>query len=104
MECDDRLHRCMSPDDGVQKRHGTVWILNPPPDTTASAFWCSWGVHSVIVPMPAHHAAWKRLARDLDPAHLGTTTQVEPMTRLLALVEAILAGQVRGRVVIGVAR
>lgn len=56
------------------------------------------------MPMPAHHAAWKRLARDLDPAHLGTTTQVEPMTRLLALVEAILAGQVRGRVVIGVAR
>ena len=57
-----------------------------------------------MAPMPARHAAWKRLARDLDLAHLETITQVEPMTRLPELAEAILAGQVRGRVVIDVAR
>ena len=62
------------------------------------------GVDSVMAPMPARHAAWKRLARDLEPKHLENITQVEPMTRLPELAEAILAGQVRGRVVIDVAR
>ena len=61
------------------------------------------GVDSVMAPMPARHAAWQRLARDLDPAHLDTITTVEPMSRLPALAQAILAGQVRGRVVIDVA-
>ena len=62
------------------------------------------GVDSVMAPMPARHAAWQRLARDLDPAHLQAITTVEPMARLPELAQAILAGQVRGRVVIDVAR
>ena len=62
------------------------------------------GVDSVMAPMPARHAAWQRLARDLDPAHLETITTVEPMSRVPELATAILAGQVRGRVVIDVAR
>ncbi len=62
------------------------------------------GVDSVMAPMPARHAAWQRLARDLDPAHLEAITTVEPMSRLPELAGAILAGQVRGRVVIDVAR
>lgn len=62
------------------------------------------GVDSVMAPMPARHAAWQRLARDLDPAHLDAMTTVEPMSRLPELAPAILAGQVRGRVVIDVAR
>ena len=62
------------------------------------------GVDSVMAPLPARHAAWQRLARDLDPAHLEAITTVEPMSRLPELAGAILAGQVRGRVVIDVAR
>ncbi len=62
------------------------------------------GVDSVMAPMSARHAAWERLARDLDPAHLESITTVEPMSRVPELAEAILAGKVRGRVVIDVAR
>lgn len=62
------------------------------------------GVDSVMAPMALREAAWQRLARDLDLAHLDTITTVEPMSKLPALGEAILAGQVRGRVVIDVAR
>lgn len=62
------------------------------------------GVDSVMAPMAARHAAWERLARDLDPAHLETITTVEPMSRVPELAEAILAGKVRGRVVIDVSR
>lgn len=40
------------------------------------------GVDSVMAPLPARHAAWQRLARDLDPAHLEAITTVEPMSRL----------------------
>ena len=59
---------------------------------------------AMSAPMPARHAAWQRLARDLDPVHLEAITTVEPMSRLPELAGAILAGQVRGRVVIDVAR
>ncbi len=62
------------------------------------------GVDSVMAPMPARHAAWQRLARDLDLAHLDAITTVEPMSRLPELAGAILAGQVRGRVVVDVMR
>ena len=62
------------------------------------------GVDSVMAPMAKRLSAWQRLANDLDPAHLAAMTTVEPMSNLLALAEAILAGQVRGRVVIDVAR
>lgn len=62
------------------------------------------GVDSVMAPMAARLSAWQRLARDLDPAHLAAITTVEPMSRLPELAQAILAGQVRGRVVIDVAR
>lgn len=62
------------------------------------------GVDSVMAPMAQRLSAWERLARDLDPAHLDAITSVEPMSRLPELAPAILAGQVRGRVVIDVAR
>jgi putative YhdH/YhfP family quinone oxidoreductase len=62
------------------------------------------GVDSVQAPMAKRERAWQRLARDLDPAKLASMTTVEPMSRLAALAEAILAGTTRGRVVIDVSR
>ena len=60
------------------------------------------GIDSVMAPRAVREAAWARLAQDLD------TAQLERMTREVGLAEAIglgaeiLAGQVRGRVVVNV--
>ena len=62
------------------------------------------GVDSVMAPMEQRLSAWARLARDLDTAKLDSMTTVEPMSNLPAVAEDILAGKVRGRVVIDVAR
>jgi putative YhdH/YhfP family quinone oxidoreductase len=62
------------------------------------------GVDSVMAPQALRQSAWARLARDLDPAILAEMTTVEPMSRLPALADAILAGEIRGRVVIDVQR
>jgi acrylyl-CoA reductase (NADPH) len=62
------------------------------------------GVDSVMCPRPMREQAWGRLARDLDPARL------EAMTTEIGLAEAIgragdvLAGKVRGRIVVNVNR
>lgn len=62
------------------------------------------GVDSVMEPAPKRERAWSRLARDLDKAHLKTMYAVEPMSALPELGARILAGQVRGRVVIDVTK
>jgi acrylyl-CoA reductase (NADPH) len=62
------------------------------------------GVDSVLTPAPKRRAAWDRLARDLEPGKLADLTSVEPMSKLPQLAGAILAGKVRGRVVIDVTR
>lgn len=61
------------------------------------------GVDSVMAPQPRREAAWARLARDLDRTKLGLMTRREPLSRLPELAAAILAGEIRGRVVIDVA-
>jgi len=62
------------------------------------------GVDSVMTPMARRETAWARLARDLDRTKLDAMTSVQPLSRVPELATAILAGQVRGRVVIDVAR
>ncbi|MET0386899.1 MAG: MDR family oxidoreductase [Polyangiales bacterium] len=62
------------------------------------------GVDSVMAPMAKREKAWARLARDLPAGKLADITRVEPMSKLPELAGAILAGQVRGRVVIDVKR
>lgn len=61
------------------------------------------GIDSVMAPMPARLDAWARLARDLDPAALDAITQTRPLADAPAVAEDILAGKVRGRVVLTVA-
>lgn len=60
------------------------------------------GIDSVTCPMPRRRAAWERLARDLPAAKLQDVTQIHPLEAVPALAQQILAGQVRGRVVIAV--
>jgi putative YhdH/YhfP family quinone oxidoreductase len=60
------------------------------------------GIDSVMCPKAKRLEAWQRLARDLPVEKLDAMTTVEPMSKLPELAPAILAGQVRGRVVIDV--
>ena len=60
------------------------------------------GVDSVMAPQDRRNAAWTRLARDLDKDLLKTMYEVQPFEALPDLASRILAGQIRGRVVIDV--
>ena len=60
------------------------------------------GIDSVMCPKPRREEAWSRLAKDLDLGLLDSMTQQAVLTDVPALAEQILAGQVRGRVVVDV--
>ncbi|HEV8145653.1 MAG TPA: MDR family oxidoreductase [Bryobacteraceae bacterium] len=62
------------------------------------------GIDSVRVPNARRREIWTRLASDLPFDLLGEMTQVAPLEEVFDLGEKILAGQVRGRVVIDVNR
>ena len=58
------------------------------------------GIDSVMAPKARRVEAWGRLARDLDPATLAAMTVTRPIADAPALAPDILAGKVRGRVVL----
>jgi acrylyl-CoA reductase (NADPH) len=58
------------------------------------------GIDSVMAPKPLRIEAWSRLARDLDRAKLAAMTVTKPATDVVALAPEIIAGKVRGRVVL----
>ncbi|MCO6187640.1 MDR family oxidoreductase [Rhizobium sp. L1K21] len=59
------------------------------------------GVDSVMAPREKRQSAWTLLEKHLDKVHIDTLTMaVEPMSKLPELAEAIIAGKIRGRVVI----
>ncbi|MBY3754541.1 acryloyl-CoA reductase [Azospirillum formosense] len=60
------------------------------------------GVDSVMAPPDRRDAAWTRLARDLDKDLLKTMYEVQPFEALPDLASRILAGRIRGRVVVDV--
>ncbi|MDB5983214.1 MAG: quinone oxidoreductase, YhdH/YhfP family [Pseudomonas sp.] len=60
------------------------------------------GIDSVNAPQEIRLNAWSRLARDLDLNKLAQTTQVVGLADVPNLVGQILAGKVRGRVVVDV--
>ncbi|MDE0750244.1 MAG: oxidoreductase [Acidimicrobiales bacterium] len=60
------------------------------------------GVHSVTVPRPRRLVAWERLAGDLDQGLLAGMTQVVGLDGVIGVSEEILAGRIRGRVVVDV--
>jgi len=62
------------------------------------------GIDSVMAPRALREAAWARLARDLDVAKLEAMTREVGLNDAIGLGAQILAGQVRGRVVVDVNR
>ena len=58
------------------------------------------GIDSNTCPLDVRHKAWGRLARDLPKEALASITQTIPLTDVPAMSEAILKGDVQGRVVI----
>lgn len=60
------------------------------------------GIDSVACPTAERDQAWARLTRDLPPRRLDATVQMAGLSDLLQLGPKILAGQVRGRLVIDV--
>ncbi len=60
------------------------------------------GVDSVMAPAALRQSAWERLARDLPVSTLESLSRVEPLSEVPRLGAEILAGQVRGRVVVDV--
>ena len=60
------------------------------------------GVNCVYQPAARRDAAWARLATDLDAGTLASITSVVPLAEVPGVAADILAGQVRGRVVVDV--
>ncbi len=58
------------------------------------------GIDSVQLPMPRRKQAWERLARDLDVKKLAAMTETIPLSGVRKAAEDILAGKVRGRLVV----
>ena len=58
------------------------------------------GVDSVLAPRAMRELAWSRLARDLDPALLETMIEEVPLEGAVAAAQRLMAGQVRGRIVV----
>jgi acrylyl-CoA reductase (NADPH) len=60
------------------------------------------GIDSVMAPKPKRLEAWRRLATDLDRTKLDGLTETRPLADVRELASEILAGQVRGRIVLEV--
>jgi acrylyl-CoA reductase (NADPH) len=60
------------------------------------------GIDSVIAPLPKRVAAWARLATELDASKLETITHEIGLAEALAHAPELLAGKVRGRLVVNI--
>lgn len=60
------------------------------------------GVDSVMAPMHKRKRAWWQLAQDLPKGKLSQMTELHPLSAIFELAPKILAGQIRGRVVIDI--
>jgi acrylyl-CoA reductase (NADPH) len=61
---------------------------------------CLLGIDSVMCPIERRKAAWNRLASDLDQAKLAEITHEIGLDEVVGAGAKILAGQVRGRIVV----
>lgn len=61
-----------------------------------------YGVDSVMAPMALRRTAWERLAKDLDLTKLASITREISLAEAPAAAQDILAGRIRGRVVVNV--
>ena len=58
------------------------------------------GIDSVMAPLALRQQAWDRLARDLDPAKIEAIVQEVPLERAAEKAAELMAGKVRGRIVV----
>lgn len=63
-----------------------------------------YGIDSVMAPLALRQQAWQRLERDLEMAKLESITTEIGLSQALAVAGELLAGKVRGRVVVDVRR
>ncbi len=61
---------------------------------------CLYGIDSVMCPLPKRQEAWKRLENELDRQKLAEMTREIGLSELPKAAADILAGQVRGRIVV----
>jgi len=61
---------------------------------------CLYGIDSVMCPLPKRQEAWKRLENELDRRKLAEMTREIGLSEVPEAAAAILAGQVRGRIVV----
>jgi acrylyl-CoA reductase (NADPH) len=61
---------------------------------------CLLGIDSVMCPLAPRQAAWARLAKDIDHAKLAEITTEIGLADVFDVAPKILAGQVRGRIVV----
>ncbi len=63
---------------------------------------CLYGIDSVMCPLPRRKEAWTSLASELDRQKLAAMTREIGLSEVIGVAPEILAGQVRGRIVIKV--
>jgi acrylyl-CoA reductase (NADPH) len=61
---------------------------------------CLYGIDSVMCPLDRRQMAWKRLEIELDRQKLAAMTREIGLSEVPEAAAAILAGQVRGRIVV----
>jgi acrylyl-CoA reductase (NADPH) len=61
---------------------------------------CLYGIDSVMCPLDRRRDAWKRLESDLDRQKLAMITREIALPDVFGVAPEILAGQVRGRIVV----
>lgn len=60
------------------------------------------GIDSVMCPQPRRQLAWQKLATDLDRGKLDAVTSEVGLAQAIEIASTLLAGKVRGRVVVKV--
>lgn len=60
------------------------------------------GVDSVLASRARREVAWARLARDFPATQLDSVTRMVPLGEVAGLADAIIDGQIRGRIVVDV--
>jgi acrylyl-CoA reductase (NADPH) len=61
---------------------------------------CLYGIDSVMCPLDKRKEAWTRLASELDRQKLAAMTREIGLSEVIGVAPEILAGQVRGRIVV----
>ena len=79
------------------RRPGPADLASRPSSCAASRFS---EFDSVYMPMARRRQAWERLAQDLDPKLLASMTRMISLKDVTQAAEDILAGKVRGRLVV----